>query len=401
MPTSAVATTPNVSFLGLAKEVTRGTALAPTVYIPVTSLNSPQDMPHYAPDKGLRGAPVDVYDMIATQTWAEPDYAGDAFPDALGYWALGMFGEVSTTGSSPTTSTTLNGGVAVGATTIVVASATGLVAGNNIQIDTGGISEVKTITSVSTNTLTLTQPLLFAHLTGVAVTLVTAPFIHKFNAFATPPFQAPSYTLTDYNGVTTRQLPGFLPKELHLKLSATSLVTYSVKGASFRSATTTKPTPVFSAEVVKPAYQGVTTLGGSSTTLVEDIEVTYKRNADAIPTVNGTQDPAAIWDGGNFSASGKITLLFVDETEYVKFLTNASSSLTVNVTSGAGAAQRGISFTLSKTKYTAAAPARTVGSKQWVSIPYTFDAVANTTDIGQSGGYGPGTLTLTNAVVTY
>jgi hypothetical protein len=95
-----------------------------------------------------------------------------------------MTGTDSGTGGS-----TLNGATAIGATSVVVADSTGYAAGDYIQIGTTTNPEVRKITLVATNTLTLDAPLRFTHATGVTCNEVTTPF---------------STTVTEYG-----EVPGF------------------------------------------------------------------------------------------------------------------------------------------------------------------------------------------------
>lgn len=329
MPASATLAPPQVSFVGLGKESTRGTAAAATVFIPVKKLTFPNTMPHYTPDDGMRGSAVKTYDMIATQTWSEPSYDGDAFSDSFGYWLHMLMGEVAVAGP------------------------------------------------------------------------VSTVYTHTFTTLNTAPFQPPSYTITDYNGIQAKQVPGALVSEIQLKFTATGLVEYSVKLVGFKESNVSTPSKTFTTEVVKPAWQGVVTLGGSATTLLADGEITVKRTAEAVPTVNGTQDPAAIWAAGDLEATGKLNLLYTNETEYAKFVAGTSSSLDISFTSGATTTLRTIGFHCSKTLYTAAIHDRAVGSKGYVTIPFTFTAVANTSDVGSSGGYGPIKWTLANLISSY
>ena len=62
---------------------------------------------------------------------------------------------------------TLNGATAVGATSVILASAASYAAGDYIQIGVAN-PEIRQITNVATNTLTLDSPLRFLHATGVA-----------------------------------------------------------------------------------------------------------------------------------------------------------------------------------------------------------------------------------------
>jgi hypothetical protein len=114
---------------------------------------------------------------------------------------VGMLGKAVgadyVTGTTPGTpvNTTLNGSTTAGATTVIVASAAGLLANDVIQIDTGSKSECRKIVSISTNTLTLDVALLVAHNTGVAVAKVIAPFTHNFFSATS---DLPSFAMEDY-----------------------------------------------------------------------------------------------------------------------------------------------------------------------------------------------------------
>lgn len=93
-----------ISFLGIAKETTPGTAVAATDYIPVTSFE-PHDEQVLLEDTGQRGAMVDVYDHIAGPNWATYGFAGNAHPDTIGYPLANILGDVVTSGSAPTSHT--------------------------------------------------------------------------------------------------------------------------------------------------------------------------------------------------------------------------------------------------------------------------------------------------------
>lgn len=329
MPASIAAIPSNASFLGVGKEVTRGTAVVPSDYIVVREFTAPADKPNYTPDAGLRGSAVKTYNQVATQTWAEPTYSGDVFPDTVGYWLHALLGEVATTGA------------------------------------------------------------------GV-------PFQHVFTVLNTSPFQPPSYTLTDSvggSGTDTFSIPGCLVKELTFEFSATGLLSYSVSLAGFKSVPVAKPTPSFSVEVVKPAWQGAVLLGPGGTVALAEGSLSIKRTVDPIPTVNGSQDPAAIWGGGDVEVTGKLMLVaLAGNAEYSKFVGNVHTSLDVNFASGAGAAERQVKLHCSDVIYTAVTHGR---GKSYVELDSSFEAVANTTDKGVSGGFGPAVVTLKSARSSY
>jgi hypothetical protein len=93
-----------LSFLGIAKEVTPGTPVASSAFIPVTQI-TPKDSVALLDDKGFRGSQVEVYDQIAGVTSATVDFDGDVFPDTIGWPLAGVLGDVVTTGTTPVTHT--------------------------------------------------------------------------------------------------------------------------------------------------------------------------------------------------------------------------------------------------------------------------------------------------------
>ena len=74
------------SYLGIAKEATKGTAVAPTDFIPVmVDSLKPVDLIDPLYDTGLRGSMVTNYNYIAGRTRSTFDFGGHVFPDTIGY----------------------------------------------------------------------------------------------------------------------------------------------------------------------------------------------------------------------------------------------------------------------------------------------------------------------------
>ena len=89
------------SFLGLALETTKGTAVTATDYVPIT-LNSfkPVEMINELLDNGIRGSMVENYNYVQGRRHTEIDFAGPVFADTIGYFVAGIMGDVTTTGAS-------------------------------------------------------------------------------------------------------------------------------------------------------------------------------------------------------------------------------------------------------------------------------------------------------------
>jgi hypothetical protein len=89
------------SYLGIAKEVTKGTVVPPTDFIPVSKDSvKPQDIVDSLFDQGLRGSNVMNYNRIAGRKRSTFDFGGSVFADTIGYAIAGVMGSVATTGAS-------------------------------------------------------------------------------------------------------------------------------------------------------------------------------------------------------------------------------------------------------------------------------------------------------------
>lgn len=89
------------SVLGVAKETTPGTAVAPTDFIPFDSGSlEPRDVPTLLEDTGQRGSMVDVYDHLAGPIYATFGWGGNVHADTFGFLLANILGDVATTGAS-------------------------------------------------------------------------------------------------------------------------------------------------------------------------------------------------------------------------------------------------------------------------------------------------------------
>ena len=95
----------NKSYVGIAKETTRGTAVAPTASIPVTSITAHDEITQLL-DTGLRGSMVDFYTATPGQAWSTWGCSGFAYPDSIGFWLASLLPDLTVTGSSNPYTTT-------------------------------------------------------------------------------------------------------------------------------------------------------------------------------------------------------------------------------------------------------------------------------------------------------
>lgn len=311
-----------LSFLGIAKETTAGTGVAATAFIPVSAPTG-KDALTLLPDKGLRGALVDVYDEIPGPKSGTFEFDGDVFPDTVPWVIAGILGDVVTTGAS-------------------------------------------------------------------------APYTHVISTLNSGSGQPKSYSLTDFYSAGTRQYAGAMFNEFDLKFSADGMLTYSAKSTTFGSATVTKPTASFTDIPPLAAWTGTVTIGAAAGAIVMDGEINVKRSATVINAVDNSQDPAAIWLGP-VSVDGKLTVVMEDDTLLTQYLNGTPTTLTVDYSAGAGADAVQVQATMSKVKLTASDIDR---GKDYVSLSISFEALANSTDVGASAGYSPIKFTVQNAVAT-
>jgi hypothetical protein len=90
------------SYLGVAKETTKGTPVAPTTFIPVTASKiRPLDVIDPLFDDGLRGSMVKGnYNYVQGRVRSTFDFGGPVFADTFPWAVAGLLGSVATTGAS-------------------------------------------------------------------------------------------------------------------------------------------------------------------------------------------------------------------------------------------------------------------------------------------------------------
>ena len=89
------------SYVGIAKETTKGTPVTPTVFIPVTASNlKPEDKYGALYDTGVRGSNVINYNYIQGRGNSTFDFSGAVFADTIGYPIAGLLGEDVKSGST-------------------------------------------------------------------------------------------------------------------------------------------------------------------------------------------------------------------------------------------------------------------------------------------------------------
>jgi len=429
MPYGGSAVAPSVrSWLGVARELQVGTPVAPTNTIPMDAKSySPEDTPKFLNDEAIRGQMAMLYNVILGPEDATFSFGGPNFLDTHGFFLDATFGDLSTVGSSSANGTTLAGSVAtlaVGGTQCTVNSASGYSSASTVQIDSGSVSEVVVLSTAPSGTLLTfgNDPLRFAHSSGATVTTVSAPFTHKFALLnqtsgygGIAGAQPPTLTLTDNTNLNYSGSPGTntsgarayssaCVSSLDFSGNAEQLLEVKVAGNSWVSApASAAPTNTISSVIPVANWRGQIYIGGTAAsnqiTNVGEWALSVKRALQVYWTVQGSENPFIIARGPlsatltmNVTTPSDETALawmLYDGTQYVHiYLSNGlSGSSLVSLAVDAHAAQT------VKSK-----PGR---SAVLIDFGTSWDFVANSTDSGGSGGLGPLTMTLVNALATY
>lgn len=240
----------------------------------------------------------------------------------------------------------------------------------------------------------------------LTTTGASAPFTHAFSTLNSGQGQPTSHTFSHFQGTPastfTRQYPGACLSEVTLKWNAESqLMNYDAKGSSWPSViAAATPTSAPSTVVPIASWRGTAGIGGPATggTLIKTItegEITIKRELEPVFTTQGAQTPYIIQRGA-VSVAGKLKFVAADESPYLAMIGNTQPQLQLIIGNGvSGAGQVQVQYDAQNAAYNSA---KYDAGKAAVMYDVGFDAIANTTNAGTSGGYSPVKVTLTNAI---
>lgn len=382
--------------------------------IPCGPLQTRQNV-NWLGDENLRGSNVKTYSLVQANEWAEVTVpASPAYGDTLGHMLFSMLGDYTTTGTAAAPNTTLNGGVAAGATTITVTSGTSFAANQWIQVDITVNAEIVQVLSVASNVITLktATPLRFSHLTGVAVTNTTANYTHTFSSInpnsstGNTSAQPPTYTFLHRNLVATTanhnidQYSYSRFTDLKLQANKDGWFTWDGKFSSYlRTFPAADVTPSFTTVPAFPTWQAAITLAAAQVYNVADCSFDIKRELDIVTTSDGSQAPYVI-AAGPLSVGFNIDYDAVsDETALNYVLNNTQPTLSFALTNGLTSPNT-VSITINA-QLAGHKDAPLSAMKTLWGFKTTGELVANTTNAGNSGGYSPMQAILVNAIPSY
>lgn len=428
----------------MARELTVGTPVVPVITQPLNQAEyEPEDTPRFLDDKAIRGAMTDLFYKTLGVEQATLSFGAPNFLDSQGYWFDNVFGDLSTVGSTLANPATVSGAMAVGATNCTLAAAppSAYTAGATIQFGVGSTAEVVIVTSTAASNVVNwgaganAYPLRFTHATGTTAQSCGTPFTHRWAALNSPlgyggqyGAQPPTHTMTDvtnlvntftsatYGTVPTstfgaRQYPSAVLKSLDFSGNAEQLLGVKVTGDSWQSVIAgTAVTNVTTNSRPIPNWNSTVVLGGNTISStgtyagIGNFTVSFKRQTQVYWIVAGTQTPYVI-SRGPLTADGQVDFDPTNsEMPLDLMLLNSQAPLSIQVSNQTPNVipNSGTPFTLTFTMTQAAfTKSKIMRNKSLIGFGNTYESVANSTDVGGSGGLGPGTLTLINSTPIY
>ena len=403
--------------IGIARETTPGTGVLPVYTVPVQGF-VPEDKPIWLPDTSLRAAMAETYGLIQGPYVA--DLALDNSPvygDTIGHFLWNILGDYTATGSNVTPNTTTTATLSPGATLVPMLSTTSFTSGMWIQVDintTGGPYNAEMVQlsglSAGTGTLTAGTPIRLSHIATATVSNTSAPYTHRFSLLnGTANAQPPSHTLTDKNFINTTSLSRWYPfsciSDITFTGNAEALFRWTGKGMGYANSTPGSPPTVNVSTVpAQPVWRSLVGLGGtaggtSELYQIAEWEFNLMRVVEPYFTADGAQNPF-VFGRGKFSTKGKMNFMpTLDESPLYDMLNNTQPQVQIVQSNGlAGTAAVSVTFDLQVTAFDASV---IEPGKALFGYNDTFQAIANTTNIGNSAGYSPLSVTVVNSVPSY
>lgn len=396
------------SWLGVGRELVPGlNPVLPTNTIPLDmSSYQPEDTPKFLHDEAIRGVMAQLYNDILGVEDATFSFGGPMFLDVGGFWIDNAFGDLSTTGTSASSTTTVNSGGSIGSTSVVLASGSGYSSASSVQIDTGSVSEVVVLSSPPAGgTITFANdPLRFTHGSGVAASVVVGPYTHKWAILNTGSGQPPTLSVTDATSLTptvgARTYPSACVSQMDFTGNSEQLLMQKVSGNSWLSSPATNtPTNTTAFTIPQPNWRSTISVGGAQNYSITEWTVAVKRQLAVYWTAQSAQSPYTIARGGLGVTIGVNQGVASDESALNWMLNGSPLAIQIQLDNGLTSVNH-LQLTINATKAQAEKSKITRNS---VLIGYddSFECVANTTDVGGSGGIGPATITLINNIPTY
>ena len=230
------------------------------------------------------------------------------------------------------------------------------------------------------------------------------PTTYAFSPLNTGTAQPTPYLFYDYNpgAANTRVFAKSVCSDLTIKADPGALLGYTSTFKSFASGVVANPAtipPTFSSFTTVPSRVGTVTIGGTVTAKVLTGEWNFKREEfGEIPTLQGIQDPLAIW-AGPLALTAKATIVVDDDVQLLNYINASQPSFLLTANQSTGTAANGIKIQTTKANYEQVKVIQ--GGKGYVTLEVPFTAIANSTDKSTAGGgLSPALVTLSTGTTT-
>lgn len=253
-------------------------------------------------------------------------------------------------------------------------------------------------------------PHLLYNILGELSTSGSAPNVHSVSLLNSGSAQPPSHTLVHWQGppATTRArvYPGACLSELTVSGNAdSSLVSVTAKGVSYPSSIypTSEPVPTYSTVAPQASWRYQMGLGGTvagaPNAHIREWTFTITRDLKPVFTSRNSQAPYIIQRGAVSMSGTAVAAAVSDETEYLYLINNTQPQMQIKGDNGgAGATLFGLQI---DSLLTAMDTDKINTSEEAVGYDLSWIGIANTTNVGASGGYGPGKLVISNQTASY
>lgn len=358
--------------LGLAREATAGTYVAPSIGVPFLK-GEYEDTYTEIKDESVRGNDTILQGMYQGPGHSSWSLDIQPYPDLIGHFLVAMIGPDTVTAG---VSTTLSASTIAGATSITTAAT--MPAGSTIQIDSGATIEwavTGTPTGSGPYTIPITTPatgLKYAHTSSVAVVSQSTHVFKQSTAVL------PTYSLTLYDTTQTVSCSWCRLSDLQVKIDPKGAVGLSLKYTGFPSVTQTSATPAFSTYDPVLGWSWNMTNAGASSTRGLSLDVTLKRAVEAIASSDGVQTPREIF-GGALGADGSYKAIFENQTDMNLFTQYTQSPTTATLAQPLARGGQSLTLTMSKSGYY---KGKRDLSGQYAQATFSIQGIYNTSDAG-------------------
>lgn len=379
---------PDLGYVGVGLEATKGTGVVPTMFLPVMQSRVGKDLLMPIDDMGMRGSaysgPFDTVGGPIYSTFDIPD--SPAFADSTLPWLiLGLLGDVTV----PAATRVVADGVTVNASPLIT-SATLAFTQNDIgrTLTTPNFPAGAFILSVQSATNATMNVPATAGGAAQSFTIGTASlFAHCGSILNSGTSQPKGLSLTDFygfaGGTPARRYAGCQVAEATIKFNADGLLTVSAKLVGLPSLLVAKPAASWTTVTPHPGWECWAAVGGTLVTRVMSAELSFKRDTKPQHTADGTQAPYGIWQDG-LTVDGKLALIAEDDSDFLNNLNNSKPAVSLSFRHGVGIAGAASTFVMSKCNYRGATPNH---SGSWMAWDADISALPNATDAGASGGF--------------